>query len=68
MRRDHAPINSVAIRVTADFRDDDLRERWFKAHAAQAERNAAREWRETLKAKRVPELPSNVIRFGEATK
>ena len=70
MRRDHAPIVDVQLRVTADFRDDDLRARYVKAHAAQAERNADREWRERVKAKHEKRAaaPSNVLLFGGAAK
>ncbi|HLF11850.1 MAG TPA: hypothetical protein VJA26_11605 [Gammaproteobacteria bacterium] len=51
-----------------DCRSAELVKRFAKANREQISRNAAREWLETVKAKRAPALPSNVLRFGEASK
>lgn len=51
-------------RRSHDWRTEELRTRWDRAKAAQAQRDRDRAWLEAMRPKR----PDNVILFGSAQK
>ena len=59
---------TLKMPLMVDLRSADLCQRFAKANREQIHRNSAWAWRETVKAKRAPVLPTNVIRFGEGAK